>query len=536
MGSLSFRRTPVSFRSDDPGARGPEGSITMATTLLFLAFSVLGMSMLFLSQVHMKAGAGRKLSLLLDYASENGIKRALEPFITGLDLGDTLVAIPPALAAAYKEDALRGGRRIAADFLGWEFPLEDRETWDGTSWSSTTSCPALRAEDGGEYVSVTYGIRIDAEGSLAGFRPKRASSCSASLEALTGRLPLPFIPLFINKDMTPEQRADLMEAGGISFRAAGRRWPDGRPPRLQTEGAPLIPKDALPQLAKALKIDLFRPEDLNNAVLRRALGLEPSNEPVPDGVYLIRDDLGLGGIFVQGDVVEMVAAIDGDFQVIRFAMDAGEWTLRFSPELCRTLFETPSGSSSFDMAPAGIICVNGSIASLGGGIVEPSGRIVMGSGEAAPSILAGVSLTIVCSDRVAISSHLFSQGVRWRDGVPYLKDADAQVIIFATGKDLLDGKAADGRISVAEGSPRKLTVQASLVAAGAGFVIEGAGKEVELLGGLQTTDLAMGRNSLAISPDKALSGARPAFAEAPLTTGPMRYITAFRVLEWREHE
>ena len=155
--------------------------------------------------------------------------------------------------------------------------------------------------------------------------------------------------------------------------------------------------------------------------------------------------------------------------------------------------------------------------------------------EAAPSILAGVSLTIVCSDRVTISSHLFSQGVRWRDGIPYIKDANSQLIIYATGKDLIDGSAGDGRISVAEGSPRRLTLQASLVAAGAGFVIEGSGKEVELLGGLQATDLASGRNSLALSPDPALNGARAISADAPLTTGPMRYISAFRVLEWREN-
>ncbi len=507
----------------------------MSTTLLFLAFSVLGMSMLLLSRIHLKAGAGRKFSTLLDYASENGVKRGLEPLVAGLDSGDTLVEIPPDLAADYKEDALKGGLRIAADFFGWSFPLDDRETWDGTSWSSTTSCPALRAEDRGEYVSVTYGIRIDAEGSLTDFKPKRASSCSASLEALTGRLPLPCIPLFINKNMTPDQGEAFMVANGISFRTAGRGSPNGRPPRLQTEGAPLIPKDALPQLAKTLKIDLFRPEDLNNAVLRRALGLEPSNEPVPDGVYLIHDDLGLGGVFVQGNVTEMIAAIDGDFQVIRFATDAGDWVLRFSPALGRTVFETPVETLSFDLLPAGIVCVNGAIASLGGGVVEPSGRIVMVSNEALPSILAGVGLTIVCSDRVAISSHLFSQGIRWRDGVPYIKDASSQLIIYATGKDLLDGSAVDGRISVAEGAPRGVTVQASLVAAGAGFVIEGTGKAVELLGGIQATDLMSGRNALAISPDPALAGARAIPAEAPLTTGPMRYIAAFKVLEWREY-
>lgn len=535
MRSSSSRRTPGCFRANDPAGGSPEGSVSMSMTLLFLAFSVLGLSMLLLSQVHLKAGAGRKLSMLLDYASENGAKQALAPFVTAMNSGDTLVTIAAGLDAGYKDDAHQGGRRIAADFLGWAFPREDRETWEGASWSSVTSCPAVRTEDRGEYVSVTYGIRIDAEGSLSGFKPKRASSCSASLEAMTGRLPLPCIPLFINRNMTPDQEGAFMEANGLSFRTAGGRSPDGRPPRLQTEGAPLIPKDAFPQLAKALRIDIFRPEDLNNAVLRRALGLESSGEPVPAGVYLIHDDLGLGGIFVQGDLTEMVAAIDGDFQAVRFSMDAGEWVLRFSPALGRTIFESPWETLSFDLLPAGIVCVNGAVASLGGGIVDGSGGIVMLSGEAVPSILAGVNLTIVCSDRVTIASHLFSQGVRWRDGIPFIKDAGAQVIIFASGKDFVDGSAAEGRISVAEGSPQELTVQASLVAAGAGVVIEGAGKRIELLGGLQTTDLTSGRNSLAISTDPALSGARSVSADAPLTTGPMRYIASFRVLEWREH-
>jgi hypothetical protein len=531
MGSRSSRRTPDCPRIDDVPGRGLKGSVTMAVTLLFFAFSVLGMSMLLLSQVHLKAGVGRKLSMILDYASENGVKRGLEAFGARMDSGDVLVGISPTLAADYREDAFRGGQRIAGDFFGWEFPREDRETWEGMSWSSSASCSSVQAEDRGEFISVTYGIRIDGEGSMTGFKPKRASSCSASLEALAGRLPLPCIPLFINKDMAPGDGSGFMSANGISF----RRAPNDRSPRLQTAGAPIIPKDALPQLAKALKIDLFRPEDLNNAVLRRALGLEPSNDPVPDGVYLIQDDLGLGGVFVQGDVAEMVTAIDGNYQVVRFSAEAGEWVLRFSPSLNRTVFETPGGPLVFDLVPAGIICINGSVSSLGGGIVEPSGTILMVTDEAVPSVLAGVSLTIVSSDRVTISSHLFSQGVRWRDGVPYIKDPGSQLIIYAAGKDFLDGSVSEGMIATAESAPRGLTVQASLVAAGTGFAIKGTGKEVELLGSIQATDYASGKNSLAISADPALAGIHAIPGGAPLTTVPMRYIAAFKVLEWREY-
>lgn len=503
----------------------------MSLTLLFLAFSVLGLSMLRLSQIHLKASAGRKGSMLLDYASENGIKAGLESVGVLMDGAGTLAGISPERFAEYKEDALRAGTMIAEDFLGWGFPREDRETWNGSSWTFAVSCPDVRAEDRGEYVTVTYGIRIDAEGSLTGFRPKRASSCSALLEAVAGRLPLPFIPLLVDRPLPPSEREGLLATNRISLRTR----PGERRPGLQAAGIPLIPSDALPQLAKALKIDIFRPEDLSPTVLRQALGLEPSGDPVPNGVYLIHDDLGLGGIFVMGDIAEMVFAIDDDFQLVRLTAEAGEWTLRFSPKLSKTEFRGPAGLEAFDRVPAGIICVNGAVAAVGGGIVEPTGEVRMVTGEPVPSLLDGVSLTIVASERVTLSSHLIGEGLRWKDGIPYLEDASAQLVIFATGKDLLDGHGTEGGIAVSEGAPRKLAVQASLIAGGAGFVIEGKDKEVELLGGLGTVDVASNGNALAIStgPAPAAGGSVP--EGTPLTTVPLRYIAAFKVAEWREY-
>ena len=531
MRSGSSPRTPACPGTDEVRRRGRKGSVTMSMALLFLAFSVLGLSMLRLSQIHLKASAGRKGSMLLDYASENGIKAGLESVGGLVDGAGRLAEIAPDRFVEYREDALRSGTMIAADFLGWGFPREDRETWEGSAWSFVVTCPEVRAEDRGEYVSVTYGIRIDAEGSLSGFRQKRDSSCSASLVAMAGRLPLPFIPLLVDKEIAPSDRDGFMTANRITLRTR----PGEIPPRLQAGGNPLIPGDALSQMAKALRIDVFRPEDLNEAVLRRALGLEPSSDPVPDGVYLIHDDLGLGGVFVMGDVAEMVVAIDGRFQVVHFAAGTGEWTLRFSPALCRTEFRGPEGLETFDLVPAGIICVNGAIERLGGGVVEATGEIRMVTDEAVPSILDGVGLTIVASERVAISSHLYSEGVRWRDGIPYLTDSNSQTVIFATGKDLLDGHVTGGEIAVAEGAPRDLTVQASLVASGAGFIVEGKDKAIELLGGLQASEIAMNGNALAISTDPSFGGGRTAPEGTPLTAVPLRYIAAFRVVEWREY-
>ena len=56
----------------------------------------------------------------------------------------------------------------------------------------------------------------------------------------------------------------------------------------------LIPSDATPQLAETLRIKIFSPDKLTVYQLRQALGLPLVNEPVPDGVYLIVNDAGLG--------------------------------------------------------------------------------------------------------------------------------------------------------------------------------------------------------------------------------------------------
>jgi hypothetical protein len=325
---------------------------------------------------------------------------------------------------------------------------------------------------------------------------------------------------------------DFLSSKGISFRAA----PGGGPTaRLEIVENPVIPTDATSLLSKALRLRLFRPEDLDAATVRRAVGLEPSNDPVPDGVYLIHDDLGLGGVFVQGDLEELVTAIDGSFQVICFRSKAGEWVLRFSPALSQTFFAAPDASRSYDLVPEGIIAVNGKIGALGGGTMDASGRVVLAGDEATPSILAGVSLTILSSEGVTISTHLISQGVRWQDGVPYVKDDSSQVIIYSTGKDFLEGTTAEGGISIADGAPANLTIQASLIAGGTGFAVQGKGKAIEVLGGIQAVDYTSEGNTLKISPDGGLAEGRSLPGNAPLSTGPMLYVSSFKVREWKEY-
>ena len=497
----------------------------MVVTFMFLGFAVLGLGMAVLVQVHLRVGAGRKNSAILDYASENGIKQALAEVSDRLDTGETLREITTEREAAFRADVLGGGTAIVEDCFGWIFPRTARETWKSAEWESTISCAQENIEDRSEFTSVSYGFKIDSVGSLAAFKPRRASSCDASLEAMVGRLPLPSIPLLIDKEMTAQEESGYMTKNGISFSPGPR---GGIAPRLQSVAAPIIPDFPESHLGEALRIRIFRPEDLTPAVIRRAVGLEATNDPVPEGVYLIRDDLGLGGVFIQGDVDEMIPAVDGNWQAIRFRQDERDWVLKFSPAMGKTSFLAPETSESFNLVPAGTICVNGRILSLGGGIVEPDGGIRMVADEARPSILFGVNLTIISSEGVTLTSHLISQGVRWKDGVPYIRDGSSQLVIYSTGKDMANGEEREARVTISAESPANMAIQASLISRGAGVVAEGRGKTVDVLGGIQAADVSGGGNAVRIT-------ARNGIENGPLTARPMIYISGFHIREWREY-
>jgi len=454
----------------------------MIAVVISVAFSIMGLGMLFLSQIHLKASAARERSMILDYASENGIKRGLQELAEALDTADRLIEISDERLEEIRFEANAGGTGTLEDQLGWAFPRFVRETRGGISWESTMTGRMDRLEEHGDFCETDYLLQIESQGGLPAYRPKRVSQCDSILKVLAGRIPIPSIPLLINKKMSEDEEADFLKSNGIILR---ENPGDGLSTKLETGESPVIPEDALPLLARALKIELTGPEDLDNRILRSALGLEASDEPVPEGVYLIKDSLGLGGIFVQGDADEMIAAIDGDNQILRFRMGSGEWTLLFNPAQGTSTFMTPEGDSSFDEAPEGIILVNGKIGALGGGTVDSSGEINPLEDEAVPSLLAGVQLTIVASESITISTHLFSQGVRWREGIPYIKDPGSPLILYSTGKDFLDGSEREGRIAVDERSPATLTVQASLIAKDQGLILGGGGKIIELLGGVR---------------------------------------------------
>jgi hypothetical protein len=520
-------------RLPSPSGSGPRsgGSVTIIVVVLMVVFAGLGLAMLHASGVHVKINGFRRDSVLLDCASENGLKRGLRDLAAWLETECVLAPVTDAAVEAVRSDPRRGFLPLVEEALGAAFPRLVEESFDGLAWESRTECGFGGLADMGGYLRIEAPIRIEASGRVLHLRALRLSTLEGSLSLLAGRLPLAAIPFYIKGALGEVEKAAFADANGIRLGAK-----PGRPlgPAIASLPGGVLPDEAGALAAKALAIGIFEPGRLSPAELRQALGLEVSTDPVPDGVYLIENDLGLGGVFVQGPLDELVLAVRGDSQVVVFRARGDEWRLEWSPARSRTGFLTPAGARAYDLVPLPLLFVNGAIASLGGGAVRPDGDVEMSLDDRTPAVLDGVDLTIVSADRVTISSHLVLEGVRWRDGIPYSKDTEAQLVIYSAGRDVITGETTAGGITVAGGAPADLKLQASLTAGAGGVRIEGAAKSVELLGALQADAYDGGGNRVTIyRDDRSEAGVFP--RNAPLTPVPLLAVQALKVLSWREY-
>lgn len=515
----------------DQKRKKSKGVTTLVSVFLCFVFSTLGLSMLYFSQIYLKLSAYKKNSTLLDYAAENGIKLGFNHLLNLLS-----PAVSPSLISSEETNELREntkskGMKILEKLLGSKPPFQNSQGWENIGWESVTNFYFEEIEEKEDYFHATYKAEIWSEGKIKNFKQTRESRLEALMGIFAGNLPLPYIPLLIDQRLDLEQKENFMKENKIDLLPSEKNLTQ---PQISFSEGDLLPGEANSQLSKAFKIKFFYPQNLSAPRLRAALGLEETNEPVPEGVYLIKDDMGLGGVYVQGDLEEMVLAIEEDVQVVSFLSKQGCWILKFSPSRGKTIFFTPEEIFFYDLLPLGIIIVNGEIHSLGGGIMDPSGRAILVTEDEIPSILKGVNLTIISSDKITLSSHLIHQGVKWIDGVPYVKDSNSQLIIFATGKDFLENTEREGKIIIDKNSPQEIKIQATLTASNKGFSIEGERKTVHILGSLQASDYASNENKLKFTFDERLLEESNLIQNAPKTAESVLCLSFFKPLEWKE--
>jgi len=524
-----IRRWPWSPRKNSTQR---QGAVTLLTVLLFFVFTSLGLGMLYLTRVYMEMSAYRRNTSILEYASENGIKQGYQRLLGLLNGSPGPVLTTDGEVEVFRTDAEKGGDLLAEKVLGGDLPFVVSGTWGNMEWEGEVAFEPAAVADREEYFQVDYAGRVSATGRMKRFSQEKASHLVLEAAIFAGHIPLTAFPFLVDKSMSPAQKREFLEQVPVEIFPLEEKE---LPPSPSFSDGDVIPDSAATQVADALKIKIFRPQDLSPSRLRTVLGLESGTDPIPDGVYLIKDDLGLGGIFVQGDLEEIILAIDGGYQVIFFRSIQGTWMLRFSLEKAFTVFTTPQGAETYDFVPLGIVIVNGEILSLGGGYVDSEGRIMM-TQEKIPCLLRGFNLTIVASEEIHLTSHLMYQGVRWVDGVPYVKDSDAQFILMTTGNDILDGRQTGSKILVDKESPGELEIHAALTAGGEGIEIRGKGKSVRVLGSVHASEMILGENRLLLKFDERFFY-RPEFlTRAPRTSEPVLWLSRLRIKEWSEEE
>lgn len=509
------------------------GAMTLISVFLFFVFSTIGLGMLYLSQIYLKLGMYKKNAIILEYASENGIKEAYNQLTQLIMKVPSPLILSPEKNAELRTDAIEKGIKTAEELLGRALPLTCGDSKDNLSWSAQTDFYVKYIEEAEDYCHEFFDVLIQSEGYMTNFKQNQNSNLLAWLEVWSGYIPLATIPILIDNTLSSEQQENFIAENNIeALGSLANALPSG----ISFFSEELLPAHTTSLVEKALKIDIFQPQELSDSLLRDALGLEPSTDPVPDGVYLIQDDLGLGGIFVQGDLDEMVLAIEHDFQVISFQSENAQWLLKFNPSDSETIFTSPEGTQNFDLFPRGIVVVNGEIRSLGGGIVDTTGEVTMIKDEEIPCILKGVNLTIISSEKTTLSSHLIHQGVKWEDGIPYVKDGNSQLHIFAAGQDVQGNNTENGEIVIASDSPDNLKIQASLTSSKNGISLQGESKTVNLFGSIQTSEYNSNGNTLRITFDDGFNSDETHLENSPKSAKPILFVASYGAVEWQENK
>ncbi|MCX8160359.1 MAG: hypothetical protein N3G18_05445, partial [Candidatus Saccharicenans sp.] len=331
--------------------------------LVMAILMTLGAGLLINSGLFLKTHGLRKVTRLTSFATENGIKQAWNRVEAGAAMIFSKSEISEELFQATQQAPESRGLEIIRPLLEAGSTSQE-DNFSGLGWETVATASLSELYSDQHYLEATFGFNIKSRGRVRGFAGARVEELKCELVLLAGHLPLDQVPAAVNEDGI--QKEDLHK---IKFKnlQPGATLASG----LKTLTRKFIPDDALPLLARGLKI--LKPDSLPNWLLRQALGLEPGNDRIPDGVYLVKDNLGPGGIYVQGDLDQLLLGIDNGFQIIQFQQGESLWLFRFNPSTARSSFISPSQRQDFNELPVPVIMINGRVLELAAGRQDGSG-------------------------------------------------------------------------------------------------------------------------------------------------------------------
>ncbi len=519
------------LKSDRPDKR--RGNASFMVLALLALFTAVGLGLVFLGQVTLHAARAGKNLAVLDALAESGVKEEYAGLDALLNDRPFPLTLDEEVSGTWNDDPSAHAGEILETALGCRPPFASSGGWGAHRWEARTEFAPETVRRLETWFTSEYNVLVSSRSEIPDFSAGRRVSLEASLTITAGTIPLAFFPVLLDRkagggspSSAPSPDRLIIHPGdGLNHLA-----------RILEPSERLLPSSALPAMEKALKLGIVRPQDLTPACLRKALGLPPSAEPVPEGVYLVRDEAELGGIFVRGDLDVLILAVRDDFQVLVFRQGESEWMILFSPSRNRTDVRGPSGLETFEGLPEPILIADGEIRAMGGGCPNGSGGYDFCASEETPCLLRGVRLTILSSGPVTIASHLIQQGVSWNRGIPYVKDRSSELVIFAGGTGLTSGEETGGGLFIGADAPQDLKIQAELVSAGPGVRILGGEKEVRLLGSLQTSALDLGQGRLNVHHDPCLLADDLSATHDLRTERPVLFVSSLTPRVWNDHE
>lgn len=498
---------------------------------IFLIFLFLAISILILTHIHLKLGRVRTQLAISNLAAENGLKMSYLFLWEKAEESNWPIIIDELdwqLLRSNPDDKLC--QWLLSRMLGIEFPFFTESGWENMFWKTEVSLSFKKNYLLSTYIQAEIQINFKAEGKIRASSLTSLSRLVVESSLIAGYLPLAFFPLLIESKIASEEQSNYLQSKKIDLVLDKKTLPHLKPYFSQKE---MISKNIIPFLEKGLKIKLLETDRLNPFILRRVLGLEENQAPVPDGVYLIKDDLGLGGIFVQGNLDELLLACEDGYQILSFRQLDKHWELRFNPSLRQTVWLTPETSFVYDTLPNNFVLINGNILSFGG---KNGKEMAMGAATPPPSILPGIKMCFVTSGKINISSSFFQPNLEILPGIPYVKERQSQIIIFSSGKDLITGEENEASIIINPGKRKEMIIEANLTASGKGVIIQGTGNEVIIKGGVQTAEIENPSSILKIIPFFDLSPFQNTNEPVPLTQKPLAALVRLKPVEWRENE
>ncbi|HUM33671.1 MAG: hypothetical protein WBK32_01735 [Candidatus Saccharicenans sp.] len=502
------------------------GSAFVVCLLVMAIFISLGLGWLINSQIFLQVEGSRKLNRLTLYAAENGLKTSLELINEQLQTSYCGQEISEENYESLKARLLSGQTPVTGSAINEIISSqENTDAFSRMTWAVSTSVESAGLEDFERYVKSTCRLIINSTGRVQGFGGQRTEEVAALLTFYAGHLPLDQLSAAIEEGGLSENKNEQIKL----VSSAPASIENDRPLTL-SQGT--IPDDALPLISRGLK--LLKPDGLPNWLLRQVLGLPPGNDPVPDGVYLIRDDLGLGGVFVEGDLSQLLLGLQADWQIIQFQQEDKTWQMKFNPKSQKTSCITPEGRMDDSRLLIPLIMINGRVENLACGRPGPDGFLLPSADEDALSILAGCQLTIVSSSDINITTNLKAQGLEWKQGIPYLRQKASPLIIWSTGKDFQTKEQVDGGINLFSQGNQPLTITGNLVAGGEGLKVNSESGEVQIAGSLAATRVKARDNQLTVFTDLQSQVSSGNTDELHiLANKPLLHLSQFKIIEWR---